>query len=87
MKNLSFYQLNQIKDLEFFKNNKKIYYENFLNEIKKFVDVIDLTKELSHFRNFDKLFVSNYFGSHLSKKGNYESSKIIYNYFKRKRLI
>jgi hypothetical protein len=62
--------LPQIYDVEFYVKNKKSYYENL---IFKFIDknnIIDLTPKFASSKNFNKYYINDNYGGHLSPLGN-----------------
>ena len=66
----------QLTDLKSFKNDR-IPYEEFYNNLKKEIDVLDLTKSLLN-ENFSECYIDDQYGGHFSEKGNaFVSDKII----------
>ena len=76
-----------LKDLKFISKKNKFFYSKIITETSKYVTIIDLTKKLLKKKNKDKYFVSLFYGSHLSKKGNKFFAEQIYNFLKKKRLL
>lgn len=58
------------------KLSSRINYQNFFEDLKKDISVIDLTDNFLK-KNYGKLFINDKYGGHLNKKGNIFVAKII----------
>ena len=51
-------------------DNSCKYYQGFIDDIKNKTCVIDLAEQFVSKKNYDKFYVTNGMGAHLSKYGN-----------------
>ena len=70
----------QLLDLKL-KNNKVLDYETFFNELKKEMDILDLTS-IIYKKNFESLYIEDKYGGHFSPKGNEVVYKIVLDHLK-----
>ena len=56
----------QLLDLKL-KNNKVLEYEKFFNELKKEMDILDLTS-IIYKKNFESLYIEDKYGGHFFSK-------------------
>ena len=77
-----------LNDLKLYQQNKS-YYSNFVQEISKEFNVLDLTEDLikEGQDNLSSLYNNDFYGGHLSAKGNEKAAHLIYKALLEKEFI
>jgi len=78
----------QKDDLLVIRKKKNTYYQMFINNIQKKLNVVDLTEDLINRNDLDDIFSDDTeYGGHYSRTGNKLVAEILYRELKEKKII
>ena len=75
------------EDLHFISSRNKVFYSQIINNVSKYVSILDLSESFLKKKNINKYFVNSFYGAHLSKMGNKHYADEIYNYLLKNKFI